>query len=94
MREGGHKYIRHQTQAWQAAWATIQLTALKAVHAIVATVAREGGHEVVLLKTDPNQKLNSTNREDFALKTRLRVVVFSDTSCDITQAVIDKIKKN
>lgn len=66
----------------------------KAVHGIIATVAREGGHEVVLLKTDPNRKLNSTNREDFALKTRLRVVVFAEASCDITQTVIDKIKNS
>ncbi len=66
----------------------------KAVHGIVGQVARDGGHEIVLLRTDPNEKLNSTNGDDLALKTRLRVVVFADDSCDITQAVIDKIKKS
>lgn len=64
-----------------------------AVRSVVGRIARERGHEVVLLKTDPSQKLNSSSPEDFALKSRLRVVVYSDASCDITQAVIDELTK-
>ncbi|MDA1195072.1 MAG: OmpH family outer membrane protein [Planctomycetota bacterium] len=63
-----------------------------AVRAVVGQIARERGHEVVLLKTDPTKKLNSTSPEDFALKSRLRVVVYSDATCDITDAVIAQIK--
>lgn len=89
------------TMKFNAEWAELVATRnyvrdleqiYKSVVSVVGLVARERGHEVVFLRTDPNQKLNSTSREDFALKTRLRVVVFADSSCDITQAVIDKIK--
>ena len=63
-----------------------------AVRVTVSQIAREKGYDLVLLKTDPNQKLNSSGPEDFALKSRLRVVVYADASCDITQAVIAKIQ--
>ncbi len=64
-----------------------------AVRSVVGRIAREKGYDLVLLKTDPNQKLNSNGPEDFALKSRLRVVVYSDASCDITPAVIAELKK-
>ena len=64
-----------------------------AVRSIVGQVAREKGYDLVLLKTDPNQKLNSSSPEDFALKSRLRVVVYSDASCDITQEVISRLQQ-
>ncbi|MDF1702478.1 MAG: OmpH family outer membrane protein [Planctomycetota bacterium] len=65
-----------------------------AVRSVVGQVARDNGHDVVLLKTDPNQKLNSSSPEDFALKSRLRVVVYAQPDADITQEVIKRIAAN
>lgn len=64
-----------------------------AVRSVVGRIAREKGYNLVLLKTDPNQKLNSSGPEDFALKSRLRVVVYADPAADITAAVIAELKK-
>ncbi len=63
-----------------------------AVRSVVSQIAREKGYNLVLLKTDPNQNLNSSSPEDFALKTRLRVVVYADPAADITQDVINRLQ--
>ena len=64
-----------------------------AVRSVVARIARDRGYDLVLMKTDPNQKLNSSGPEDFALKSRLRVVVYSNNAIDITSDVIAELKK-
>ncbi len=64
----------------------------RAVQGEVGRVAAERGHDIVLLKTDPLRELKSSNPEDFALKSRLRVVVYASPSVDITAEVIKRLK--
>lgn len=64
------------------------------VRAVVSKIAREKGYDLVLIKTEPNQKLNSSDPQDFAVKSRLRVVLYSDPASDITEAVIAQLKKS
>lgn len=65
----------------------------RAVRGEVARYARDNGIEVVLMKTDPKQALNAVDPKDFALKTRLRVVVHAEPTADITDAITAILKK-
>jgi Skp family chaperone for outer membrane proteins len=64
----------------------------RAVRGEVARYARDNGIEVVLLKTDPKQPLNAVDPKDFALKSRLRVVVHAEPGADITDAITAILK--
>ena len=64
----------------------------KAVRGQIGLYAKANGIEVVLLKTDPKHSLNATDPKDFALKTRLRVVVHAEATADITDAIVAILK--
>ena len=66
----------------------------KAIQALVAAHARDNGIEIVLLREDPNQPFNATGVQDFALKSRLRRVIYAASTVDITDAVIARIPEN
>lgn len=63
-----------------------------AVRGEIARYARDNGIEIVLLRTDPKQPLNASDPKDFALKTRLRVVVHAEPTADITDAIVAILK--
>ena len=63
-----------------------------AVRGEVRRYAEEQGIDLVLYRTDPIQPLNAGDANDFALKTRLRTVVYAAGSIDITDAIIARIK--
>jgi len=60
----------------------------------VGRYAREQGIQIVLQHTDPSQPINAVDPKDFALKTRLRVVLYADIQVDITDAVVARLKKS
>jgi hypothetical protein len=44
------------------------------------------------MRTDQKKSINAVDPKDFALKTRLRVVLFAEGRTDITDAIIQRIK--
>ncbi len=64
----------------------------KAVRTVIAKYARENGIEIVLVKTDPSQPMLPIDHQDFALKSRLRVVLYADARTDITNAILALVK--
>ena len=63
-----------------------------AVRGEVRRYAEEQGIDLVLYRTDPIQPLNAGDASDFALKSRLRTVIYASNSVDITAAIIARIK--
>ena len=63
-----------------------------AVRGQIAAYARQNNIDIVLIRTDPKQRLNAVDPKDFALKTRLRVVVYAEGRYDITDAIVKIIK--
>jgi Skp family chaperone for outer membrane proteins len=59
-----------------------------AVRGQIQAYARENGIDLVLIRTDPNQRINATDPKEFALKTRLRVVLYAEGRYDITDAIV------
>jgi Skp family chaperone for outer membrane proteins len=59
-----------------------------AVQGEVSRYARENAIEVVLTRTDHMKPINAVDPKDFALKTRLRVVLYADPRTDITDAIV------
>jgi Skp family chaperone for outer membrane proteins len=59
-----------------------------AVRGEIGRYAEEKGIELVLQRTPELQPLNSGDPKDFALKTRLRAVLYSAPANDITDAVV------
>jgi Skp family chaperone for outer membrane proteins len=58
----------------------------------IGRYAREQGIQIVLQRTEASQPLNAVDPKDFALKTRLRVVLYADKQVDITDAVVARLK--
>ena len=63
-----------------------------AVRGEIGRYAEEQGIELVLYRTPPIQPLNAGDANDFALKTRLRTVVYAASSIDITDAIAKRIE--
>lgn len=63
-----------------------------AVRGEVGRYAKEKGLEVVLQFTPAVRPLRAGDPKDFALKTRLRAVLYAASEVDITQAIIDRFK--
>jgi len=59
-----------------------------AVRGQVQAYARENNIDLVLIRTDPKQRLNAVDPKDFALKTRLRVVLYAEGRFDITDQIV------
>jgi len=64
----------------------------KAVRTVIAKYAGANGIEIVLVKTDPSQPMLPIDNQDFALKSRLRVVLYADPRADITDAILALVK--
>ena len=62
-----------------------------AVRGVIGRYAEEQGIDLVLYRTPPVQPLNAGDANDFALKTRLRAVVYASSSIDITDAITKRI---
>jgi len=62
-----------------------------AVRGEIGRYAEEKGIDLVLQRTPDFQPLNSGDPKDFALKTRLRAVLYAAPSTDITEGVIAAI---
>lgn len=65
----------------------------RAVQAEVAAYAREQGIDMVLQRTDPMEPFHAGGPDDFALKSRLRIVVYADGPTDITDAIVKRLEK-
>jgi Skp family chaperone for outer membrane proteins len=63
-----------------------------AVRGEVARYAKEQGFDLVLQHTPAITPLNSGDPKDFALKTRLRTVLYAATETDITEAIVKRLK--
>ena len=63
-----------------------------AVRGEIGRYAREQGLDVVLQYTPTSTPLRAGDPKDFALKTRLRAVLYAATEVDITAAIIKRIK--
>ena len=74
--------MRDYTQALERIYA--------AVRGEIGRYAEEKGIDIVLHRTAPLTPLNSADAKDFALKTRLRTVVYAKSTNDITEDVIKR----
>ena len=63
-----------------------------AVRGEIRRYAEEQGIDLVLYRTDPIQPLNAGDANDFALKSRLRTVVYASDAIDITAAITKRIQ--
>ncbi len=60
----------------------------RAVCGQIQAHARQNNIDVVLVRSDPKQRISSVDPKDFALKTRLRVVIHAESRVDITDAIV------
>ena len=58
----------------------------------IGRYAREQGIQLVLQRTEASQPLNAVDPKDFALKSRLRVVLYAEKQVDITDAIVARLK--
>ena len=58
----------------------------------IGRYAREQGIQIVMQRTESSQPINAVDPKDFALKTRLRVVLYAEKQVDITDAIVARLK--
>jgi Skp family chaperone for outer membrane proteins len=63
-----------------------------AVRGEIGRFAEEQGIDLVLYQTPAIQPLNAGDASDFALKSRLRTVIYASASIDITDAIIARLQ--
>ena len=76
--------MRQAVQAYTSGLESIY----RAVCGQIQAHARQNNIDVVLVRVDTKQRINATDPRDFALKTRLRAVVYAEGRTDITDAIV------